>query len=222
MSRMNNNGRTRESGAHSIRNLILLTLTAGVPRIIGALFVHKEPFGDAYCYIEQATMMRGKIVTGYLAIENLYGFWLPLYQFLCSIVAVPFNQPAYVSRLVAAFAGTGVCLLVYVFSYLLTSSRQWALAAFLAIAFNPFHLEYSFSAMTEIPHALMVILCLYFVITDRWKLAALMAGRARFFRTAFLVLLFTGSAVQAMSGSPLHIMTALILSCVPAILMFIC
>jgi hypothetical protein len=77
----------------SIRLLALLTLIAGVPRIIGALFVHKEPFGDAYCYIEQATMMRGKIVTGYLAIENLYGFWLPLYQFFCSIVSVPVNQP---------------------------------------------------------------------------------------------------------------------------------
>src|ERR1700687_2223793 len=88
----------------SIRNLVLLALTAGAPRIIGALFVHKEPFGDAYCYIEQVTMMRGKIVTGYLAIENLYGFWLPLYQFFCSAVAVVVNQPVYVSRLVAATA----------------------------------------------------------------------------------------------------------------------
>src|SRR5438046_5428432 len=104
--------------------------------------------------------MRGKIVTSYLAIENLYGFWLPLYQFFCSIISVPFNQPVYVSRLVAALAGTGVCLLVYVFSYRLTSSQRFSLAAFLAIAFNPFHLEYSFSAMTDIPHALLVMLCL--------------------------------------------------------------
>src|SRR5712692_3546196 len=98
----------------SIRYLALLTLVAGVPRIVGALFIHKEPFGDAYCYIEQATMLRGKIVGGYLAIENLYGFWLPLYQVFCSLVAVPINKPVYVSRLVAAVAGTGVCVLVYV------------------------------------------------------------------------------------------------------------
>src|SRR5713226_9785645 len=162
----------------SIRNLILLALTAGVPRIIGALFVHKEPFGDAYCYIEQATMMRGKIVTGSLAIENLYGFWLPLYQFFCSIVAVPFDHPVYVSRLVAAVAGAGVCVLVYVFSYILTLSQRLSIAAFLTIAFNPFHVEYSFSAMTDIPHALLVMTCLYFVITNRWKLAALMAAAA--------------------------------------------
>jgi hypothetical protein len=222
MSPLNNNGRTRESGAHSIRNLILLTLTAGVPRIIGALFVHKEPFGDAYCYIEQATMLRHKIVGGYLAIENLYGFWLPLYQFFCSIVSVPFNQPVYVSRLVAASAGTGVCLLVYVFSYLLTSSQRWSLAAFLAIAFNPFHLEYSFSAMTDIPHALLVMLCLYFVITDRWKLAALMAAAACLIRLESWMLILLVPAIQIMRRRTWPVLTALILSTGPAIWLFIC
>src|SRR5438552_18196639 len=106
-------------------------------------------------------MMRGKIVTGYLAIENLYGFWLPLYQFFCSIVSVPVNQPVYVSRLVAASAGTGVCLLVYVFSYRLNSSQRLSLAAFLAFAFNPFHLDYFFSALSDILYSLLVILYLY-------------------------------------------------------------
>jgi hypothetical protein len=204
------------------RYLALLTLTAGVPRIVGALLVHKEPFGDAYCYIEQATMMRGKIVTGYLAIENLYGFWLPLYQFFCSIVAVPFNQPVYVSRLVAAIAGTGVCLLVYVFSYLLTSSQRLSLAAFLAIAFNPFHLEYSFSAMTDIPHALLVMACLYFVITDRWKLAALMAAAACLIRLESWMLILLVPAIQVMRRRTWPIITALILATGPAIWLFIC
>ena len=206
----------------TIRNLILLALTAGVPRIVGALFIHKEPFGDAYCYIEQATMMRGKIVTGYLAIENLYGFWLPLYQFFCSIVAVPFNHPVYVSRLVAALAGTGVCVLVYVFSYVLTSSQRISLAAFLAIAFNPFHVEYSFSAMTDIPHALLVMLCLYFVITDRWKLAALMGAAACLIRLESWMLILVVPAIQIMRRRTWPVLTALILSAGPAIWFFIC
>src|SRR5262245_28219265 len=113
---MPDSDRKRTSSIGSIRNLVFLSLTAGVPRILGAVFIHKEPFGDAYCYIEQVTMLRGKIVGGYLALENLYGFWLPLYQFFCSLVAVPFNRPVYVSRVVAALTGIGVCLLVYVFS----------------------------------------------------------------------------------------------------------
>src|SRR5260370_34106306 len=89
-----------------IIRLPLLALTAGIPRILGAILIHKEPFGDAYCYLEQVTMLRGKIVGGYLALENLYSFWLPLYQFFCSLVAVPFNQPVNVSRLVSALSGT--------------------------------------------------------------------------------------------------------------------
>ncbi len=204
------------------RNLILLALAAGVPRIVGALSIHKEPFGDAYCYIEQATMMRGKIVGGYLAIENFYGFWLPLYQFFCSIVAVPFNHPVYVSRLVAALAGTGVCVLVYVFSYKLTSSQRISLAAFLAIAFNPFHVEYSFSAMTDIPHALLVMLCLYFVITDRWKLAALMGAAACLIRLESWMLILLVPAIQIIRRRTWPLLTALILSAGPAIWFFIC
>jgi hypothetical protein len=213
---------TRLSGVRSARNLILISLTAGVPRIFGALFVHKEPFGDAYCYIEQVTMMRGKIVTGYLAIENLYGFWLPLYQFFCSIVAVAVNQPVYVSRLVAAVAGTGVCVLVYVFSYVLTSSQRLSLAVFLAIAFNPFHVEYSFSAMTDIPHALLVMACLYFVITDRWKLAALMGAAACLIRLESWMLILLVPAIQIMRRRTWPVLTALILSAGPAIWLFIC
>ena len=222
MSRSSNHPQARESGAHSIRNLILLSLTAGVPRVAGALFVHKEPFGDAYCYIEQATMMRGKIVTGHLAIENLYGFWLPLYQFFCSVVAVVVNHPVYVTRLVAAVAGTGVCVLVYVFSYRLTSSQRLSLAAFLAIALNPFHVEYSFSAMTDIPHALLVMACLYFVITDRWKLAALMGAAACLIRLESWMLILLVPAIQIIRRRTWPVATALILSTGPAIWLFIC
>ena len=222
MSRSNDNGRARGSGAGSLRNLILLSLAAGVPRIAGALLIHKEPFGDAYCYIEQATMMRGKIVTGHMAIENLYGFWLPLYQFFCSIVAVPFDHPVYVSRLVAAASATGVCVLVYVFSYLLTSSQRLSLATFLAIAFNPFHVEYSFSAMTDIPHALLVMACMYFVITDRWKLAALMGAAACLIRLESWMLILLVPMIQIVRRRTWPVLTALIISMGPAIWLFIC
>jgi len=219
---MSYSGTKNTSRILAIRNLILLSLTAGVPRIVGALFVHKEPFGDAYCYIEQVTMLRHKIAGGYLAIENLYSFWLPLYQFFCSMVAVVVNRPVYVSRLVAAVAGTGVCVLVYVFSYILTSSQRLSLAAFLAIAFNPFHVEYSFSAMTDIPHALLVMACLYFVITDRWKLAALMGAAACLIRLESWMLILLVPAIQVMRRRTWPVLTTLILSTGPAIWLFIC
>src|SRR5713101_4826635 len=202
--------------------LVLLALTAGVPRIIGAFFFQKEPFGDAYCYIEQVTSMRGKIVARVFAWENLYGFWLPLYQFFCSIISLAVNQPVYVSRLVAALAGTGVCVLVYVSSYRLTSSRRVSLLAFLAIAFNPFHLEYSSSAMTDIPHALLVVGCMYFVLTDRWTLAACLGAAACLIRLESWMLIALVPASQFMRRRTVPVLTALILSVGPALWLFVC
>ena len=60
----------RVSGVRSIRNLALVSLAAGVPRVIGALFFGKEAFGDAYCYIEQVSAMRGKMVAGTFSVAS--------------------------------------------------------------------------------------------------------------------------------------------------------
>lgn len=213
---------TRLSGVRSARNLILISLTAGIPRIIGALFFQKEPFGDAYCYIEQVISMRGKMVARVFAVENLYGFWLPLYQFFCAIVSLVVNKPVYVSRLVAALAGTGVCVLVYLCSYILTSSSRVSLLAFLAIAFNPFHLEYSSSAMTDVPHALLVIGCMYFVLTKRWTLAAVLGAAACLIRLESWMLIAVVPAIQFMLRRKVPVLTTLILVSGPALWLFIC
>jgi hypothetical protein len=213
---------TRLPGVRSARNLILISLTAGVPRIIGALFFQKEPFGDAYCYIEQVTSMRGKMVARVFAVENLYGFWLPLYQFFCAIVSLVVNKPVYVTRLTAALAGTGVCVLVYLCSYLLTSSSRVSLAAFLAIAFNPFHLEYSSSAMTDVPHALLVIGCMYFVLTKRWTLAAVLGAAACLIRLESWMLIAIVPAIEFILQRKVPILTTLILASGPGVWLLIC
>jgi hypothetical protein len=213
---------TRLSGVRSARNLILISLVAGVPRIVGALFFQREPFGDAYCYIEQVTSMRGKIVARVFAVENLYGFWLPLYQFFCAIVSLVVNKPVYVTRLVAALAGAAVCVLVYLCSYILTSSSRVSLLAFLAIAFNPFHLEYSSSAMTDVPHALLVIGCMYFVLTKRWTLAAVLGAAACLIRLESWMLIVLVPAIQFILRRKVPILTTLILASGPGLWLLIC
>jgi hypothetical protein len=215
-------GQTRLPGARSARNLILISLAAGIPRIFGALFFLKEPFGDAYCYIEQVTSMRGKMVARVFAVENLYGFWLPLYQFFCAIVSLLVNKPVYVTRLVAALAGTGVCVLVYLCSYILTSSSRVSLLAFLAIASNPFHLEYSSSAMTDVPHALLVIGCMYFVLTKRWTLAAVLGAAACLIRLESWMLIVVVPAIQFILRRKVPILTTLILAIGPGLWLLIC
>src|SRR5260370_12937840 len=91
----------------------LVALTAGVPRIVAALLVRREPFGDAFSYIETIVANRADLVTGNFSLNNLYGFWLPLYQFFCSIISVVINQPLYVARFVSAVAATAGSVLLY-------------------------------------------------------------------------------------------------------------
>ncbi|MFS8085318.1 MAG: hypothetical protein ACMG6H_06785 [Acidobacteriota bacterium] len=212
---------TRVPRFRSPRTLLLL-LIAGVPRIIGGLLVHREPFGDAYCYVEQVSSNRGKILAGTFGVKDLYGFWLPLYQFFSSVISLIINQPFYVSRLVSAVAGAGVCVLVYWCSYILTSSERMSLLAFLAIALNPFHLQYSSAAMTDIPHALMVMSCMYFVLTERWTLAACCGAAAGLIRLESWMLIAIVPTIRFMRQRRIPVLTILILCSAPAIWLFVC
>lgn len=200
----------------------MLALIAGIPRIVGAFLVTKQPFGDAYCYIEQAAMLRDKIVTGTLSVANLYGFWLPLYQLFCAIISLAVNQPPYIARLVSAVAGTVVCVLVYLFSYMLTNSRWIALLAFLAIAFNPFHLQYSAAAMTDVPHALMVVGCMYCVLAQRWIVAACFGAAACLMRVDSWMLVALVPTIELVHRRKLPILSPLILAAAPAFWLFVC
>src|ERR1700730_1103071 len=213
---------TAQKRVWSIPSLLLLLLAAGVPRVVAAFFLGREPFGDAYCYIEQASAMRREMIAGTFSVTDLFGFWLPLYQLLCSIFSLVVNQPLYVGRLVAAVAGTGVCVLVYLCSHILTSSRRVSLIAALVIALNPFHLQYSAAAMTDIPHALMVMACLYFVLTERWTLAACVGAAACLIRLDSWMLVALVPAIQFMRRRKLPILSTLILASGPAFWLFVC
>lgn len=212
----------RVSGVRSIRTLVLVALTAGLPRIAGALFLQREPFRDAYCYIEQMSIIRGKIVAGTFSVNDLFGFWLPLYQFFCSIISLVVNQPVYVGKLVSAVAGIGVCVLVYLCSHILTSSQRVSLVAALAIALNPFHLQYSSAAMTDVPHALMVMVSMYFVLTERWTLAACCGAAAGLIRLDSWMLFALVPTIQFMRQRKVPILSTLILSSAPAFWLFVC
>ena len=213
---------TRTSRRWSIGILALVALAAGVPRIIGALLVHKEPFGDAYCYIEQVSSMRWKMAAGTFSVPDLFGFWLPLYQFVCSIISLAVNQPAYVSKLVAALAGIGICVLVYLCANILTSSQKLSLAAALAIALNPFHIQYSASAMTDMPHALLVMGCLYFALTGKWTLAACLGAAACLIRLESWILVAVFPTIEFLRRRKLPILNTLIIATGPAFWLFIC
>lgn len=148
-----------------------LSLIAATPRILAAFWLPNEE-GDPYAYVQAIDMMRASIIGGSFTISELFGFWLPLYQFICAIITTVIGDPLYVSKLVSAVCGTGVCLLVFALSEQITANRMASLFAFALIALNPIHIMYSGFSMSDVPHALLVAGSLYFAIRNRWILAA--------------------------------------------------
>src|SRR5437763_16593627 len=122
----------------------VLFLLPAIPRILGAFFL-PNAFGDAYVYIQEIGTLSTKLSTGVFRLTDLFGFWLPLYQFLSAIVNLPIKNGFYSGKLVAALFGVGSCLLVYALSFRVTTNRKAAISMFLLIALNPLHIFYSAS-----------------------------------------------------------------------------
>lgn len=184
------------SHANSNRAVWLtLIFAATLPRLLGA-FLLPNAFGDAYVYIRDIGVMSVKIKSGSFALTDLYGFWLPLYQFLSAILNVFVGNGFYAGKLVSAVFGVGVCLLVYAITVQLVAQRTAALLAFGLITFNPLHIVYSASAMTDVPHAFFVLASLLFCIERRWVPAAIFASLAGLTRMESWMFLAIIPAVQ--------------------------
>ncbi|MDX6289742.1 MAG: Dolichyl-phosphate-mannose-protein mannosyltransferase, partial [Blastocatellia bacterium] len=142
---------------------LALVIVSAIPRVLGA-FVLPNAFGDAYVYIRTIGDWSIKLSAKTFAITDLYGFWLPLYQFISAVINVFVGNGFYTGKVVSALFGVGSCVLVYKTTLQLTANRAAALLSFVLMALNPLHIFYSASAMTDVPHAFFVMASLYFVL----------------------------------------------------------
>ncbi|HEY0323935.1 MAG TPA: phospholipid carrier-dependent glycosyltransferase [Pyrinomonadaceae bacterium] len=187
-----------------------LIFVSGLPRILSA-FLLPNAFGDAYAYIKDIGTMSARISSGTFSLTNLYGFWLPLYQFICAILSIPFGHPYYVGKLVSALFGVGVCLLVYDTALRLTAHRTASLLAFALIALSPLHIVNSASAMTDVPHAFFVLASACFVLRKRWTWAALLAALAGLTRMDSWMLILLIPALQFLEERRISIVACMTL-----------
>ena len=168
-------------------SLTFLTLFALAPRLLGTICL-PNAFGDAYAYSEQIYYLRRAILDGTVSSSNVFGFWLPLYQAFCSLISTVTGAPFYIARLVPAVCGAGLCVFVFLVTRRLTISLRWSLTAFFLISLNPYHILYSSSAMTDVPHAFVVLVCAFCCIRDRWAAASCLACAATLIRIESWVL----------------------------------
>jgi hypothetical protein len=187
-----------------------LVIAAGVPRIVGA-FALPNAFGDAYVYIRDIGAMSTKLSAGTFALTDLYGFWLPLYQFVCAVINVFVGNGFYTGKIVSAIFGVGACLLIYSITLRLTANRTAALLGFALIALNPLHIFYSASAMTDVPHTFFVLAGLYFVLKRGWVGAAMFAALAGLTRVESWMLIALIPAILFLRERRISIVTLVIL-----------
>ncbi len=206
--------------AKRIKLWIALILISGVPRILAA-FLLPNAFGDAYAYIREIGVMSAKLNAGTFSITDLYGFWLPLYQFICAAVSVAVGHPFYVAKLVSALFGIGICLLVYDISLRLTANHRASLLAFALIALSPLHIFNSASAMTDIPHAFFVLVGLCFVLKKRWITAALFVSLAGLTRVDSWLIIALIPVLQFLEERRVSIVACLILIFPPLFWLYI-
>ncbi|HEX8494731.1 MAG TPA: glycosyltransferase family 39 protein [Pyrinomonadaceae bacterium] len=155
--------------------------------------------------------MSAKLSAGTFSVTDLYGFWLPLYQFICACVSVLVGQTFYTSKLISAVFGVGVCLLVYDTSLRLTSHRTASLLAFALIALSPLHIFNSTSAMTDVPHACFVLAGVACVLRKRWILAAIFVALAGLTRMDSWILIALIPALQFLEERRVSLLASFIL-----------
>ena len=186
--------------------------------MLGAFFL-PNAFGDAYVYIRDIGVMSTKLAARSFALTDLFGFWLPLYQFICALINVAVGNGFYVGKIVSAGFGIGVCLLVYSITLRLVANRTAALLAFLLIALNPLHIFNSASAMTDVPHAFFVSASLYFILKRGWIGAAIFGALAGFTRVESWMFIALIPAIQFLRERRVSFLVIIILT-IPPLLWF--
>ena len=198
-----------------------LVLVSGVPRFLCA-FLLPNPDGDPYSYLEAIERLRASIAGGRFSIRDTFGFWLPLYQFLTALLSLVVDHPIYVSKMVSALCGTGICILVFQFASGITDSRWISVLAFALVALNPLHIFYSAFTGPDIPHAFLVLLSLSCVMKRRWVLASVFAGLAGLMRVESWMLIALIPALQFLIERRISVAAVGTLLIAPALWLYIC
>lgn len=158
--------------------LWLLWFLALALRLPGVWLV-ANAHGDAYSYAETIGAMSAKLSAHNFAFADLFGFWLPLYQFVSAVLASTLGlDPMLAGKLVSAVCGAGCAVLVFGLTVQVTQSRSWAWLAFALLLLDPAQLFLSSLSMTEASHSFLVLALLHYASRSRWRSAALCAALA--------------------------------------------
>ena len=99
------------------------------------------------------------------------GAFLPFYQYLIALLVV-LGGDLYSVRLMSAFAGSLLVLIVYKTSFLVHKSERTAILSMILASFNPLLLLYSAFAMSEAVYSFLLLLAFYLLLKHQFILAS--------------------------------------------------
>jgi hypothetical protein len=166
---------------------------------------------DGYSYAEIIARLSQHLQTGQLHVSDLYGFWLPLFQVTAAALNLGIHDPLIAGKIVNAFCGATVAILVFDITRSLTSSRLFSIVAFTMILVDPLHLLYSAACMTDVPHSCLVLASVWFALRRRWLGAAVFGALAGCIRIESWALLAALPMLQFLSDRRVSVWSVAIL-----------
>jgi hypothetical protein len=195
---------------------LLVWLVALTVRLCAA-FILPNAEQDGYSYVETIAAWSAKISSGNFRIIDLFGFWLPLFQFSAAILNLVIHDPLLSGKIVSALAGSTTCVLVFALTKRLTQSTPLAVVAFALVLLNPLHLLYSAAAMTDVPFGCLSLATIWFALRDRWIAAVICAALAEFLRLEAWVFVVVLPLLQFIFHRRVSLMTMSILLVPPLV-----
>src|SRR3954451_6408534 len=88
---------------------------------LGAAFYLPNAEQDGYSDAETIGRLSTALGAGHFHLTDLYGFWLPLFQFVAAIPDIWLHDPLLCGKLVSGICGAISCMLVFVIAHRLTN-----------------------------------------------------------------------------------------------------
>jgi hypothetical protein len=151
---------------------------------------------DAYSYAEIIGRFSERLASGHFRLADLFGFWLPLFQFVAAIVNLVLHDPIVAGKAINVLCAAVTCVLVFAITRKLTRSLLFSGLAFALILIDPLRILYSAACMTDLPHICLVLVSLWFALGRRWVMAAAFAALAESVRIEAWSLIVTLPLLQ--------------------------
>jgi hypothetical protein len=204
------------------RLLLVLWFAALASRLPGVWLLPSAD-GDAYSYAETIGAMSEKMIQGTFSFSDLFGFWLPLYQFTSAVVASLLHlSPLLAGKLVSACCAAGSAVIVFSLTLRITRNHTVAWIAFAFLVLDPLHVFLSGLSLTDVPNAFLVVASMHSAACGHWRRAAAWAAFAELVRIDSWILLLVLPAIQFIWERRVSRTAIVLLLLAPALWLVVC